>query len=68
MRFAGLAIQDALKMATTTPAEALSLSSRKGVIQPGADADLALIDPDLNVQATIINGVLVYDVRASHQN
>ena len=68
MRFVGLSINDALKMATTTPAEALGLSSRKGIIQPGADADLALLDPDLNVQATIINGVLVYDARASRQS
>lgn len=68
MRFAGLTIQDALKMATTTPAEALGLSSRKGTIQPGADADLALIDPNINVLATIVNGALVYDARASRQN
>jgi N-acetylglucosamine-6-phosphate deacetylase len=68
IRFAGITIQDALKMATTTPAEALGLSSRKGIIQPGADADLALVDPDLNVQATIVNGALVYDARASRQN
>lgn len=64
MRFAGLSINDALRMGTTTPAEALGLSSRKGVIQPGADADLALVDPDLNVRATIVNGKLVYDARA----
>jgi len=68
MRFAGLTIQDALKMATTTPAEALGLSSRKGIIRPGADADLALVGPDFNVLATIVNGALVYDVRASRQN
>jgi N-acetylglucosamine-6-phosphate deacetylase len=68
MRFAGLSIHDALKMATTTPAEALGLSSRKGVIQPGADADLVLVDPGLNVQATIVNGALVYDARTSDPN
>jgi len=68
MRFAGLTIQDALKMATTTPAQALGLSSRKGIIQPGADADLALVDPNFNVRATIINGALVYDARASRQD
>jgi len=65
MRFAGLSINDALTMATMTPAEALGLSPHKGVIQPGADADLALVDPDLNVWATMVNGVLVYDVRKS---
>ena len=68
MRFAGLTIQDALKMATTTPAQALGLSSRKGIIQPGADAELALVDPNFNVRATIINGALVYDARASRQD
>jgi N-acetylglucosamine-6-phosphate deacetylase len=68
MRFAGVSIHDALRMATATPAEALGLSSRKGVIQPGADADLALVDPDLNVQATIVNGTLVYDARTHGLN
>jgi N-acetylglucosamine-6-phosphate deacetylase len=68
MRFAGLTIQDALKMATTTPAQALGLSSSKGIIQPGADADLALVDPNFAVQATIVNGALIYDARASTQN
>jgi N-acetylglucosamine-6-phosphate deacetylase len=64
MRFADLTINDALRMATTTPAEALGILSRKGIIRPGADADLALVDPDLNVRSTIINGALVYDARA----
>jgi N-acetylglucosamine-6-phosphate deacetylase len=68
MRFAGVSIHDALRMATATPAEALGLSSRKGVIQPGADADLALVNPDLNVQATIVNGTLVYDARTHGLN
>jgi N-acetylglucosamine-6-phosphate deacetylase len=63
IRFTGLSVNDALRMATTTPAEALGLSSRKGTIKPGADADLVLVDPDMNVRATIVNGALVYDAR-----
>jgi N-acetylglucosamine-6-phosphate deacetylase len=65
MRFAGVSINEALVMATATPAEALGLLPCKGIIQPGADADLALVDPDLRVWATMVNGVLVYDARAA---
>lgn len=34
--------------------------SQKGKIAPGADADLTLVDDDLNVQATVVAGRVVY--------
>jgi N-acetylglucosamine-6-phosphate deacetylase len=63
MAYTGVSIQDAVSMATTNPARALGLLPHKGVLQPGADADLALVDPDFNVLATMVGGRLVYDAR-----
>jgi N-acetylglucosamine-6-phosphate deacetylase len=50
----GIPLADALHMAATTPARVLGL--RKGRIAPGYDADLAVLDADLQVVATILAG------------
>ena len=60
MAFAGLPLTEALSMATAVPAEALNLAGRKGVIAPGADADLILLDADLAVTLTMVSGQVVY--------
>ena len=60
MRFAGLTLPEALPMATSVPAEALHLTGRKGVLAPGADADVVLLDSALNVVTTVVGGRVVY--------
>ena len=59
-RFAGLSPNAALAMATRVPAEALGLGGLKGVLQPGADADVVLVDHDWHVHAAIVGGVLAF--------
>jgi N-acetylglucosamine-6-phosphate deacetylase len=65
-RFAGLSANAALAMATRVPAEALGLGGRKGVLQPGADADVVLVDDDWNVHAAMVGGVLAFDTADVH--
>ncbi len=60
MRFAGLSLSQALPMATSVPAEAMNLAGRKGVLAPGADADVILLDADLHVRLTMVGGRVVY--------
>ena len=60
MRYAGLSLAEALPMVTSTPAEALGLAGRKGVLAPGADADVVLLDAQLNVVTTVVAGRVVY--------
>lgn len=60
IQFTGLSLAEALPMATSVPAEALGLAGRKGTLAPGADADIALLTPDLTVSATLISGRVVY--------
>ena len=54
--FVGLPLNQAVAMATTTPAAALGLSGRKGAIQPGADADIILIDPTFHLKSVLLGG------------
>lgn len=60
MRFTGLSLPEALPMATSTPAEAMGWQGRKGVLAPGADADVVLLDAQLQVCTTIVGGRVVY--------
>jgi N-acetylglucosamine-6-phosphate deacetylase len=53
-------LDEVLLMATSVPAEAMGLGRRKAVLMAGADADLVLLDADLNICMTIVAGQVVY--------
>lgn len=59
VQLAGVPPADAVKMAATTPARLLGLSG-KGVLAPGKDADLVLLDEDFTVALTAVEGTIVY--------
>jgi N-acetylglucosamine-6-phosphate deacetylase len=52
-------IQDAIKMASTTPATFLGLQQQKGYLAPGFDADWVVLTDQYYVNATYIAGELV---------
>ena len=52
----GIPFDDAVRMATLTPAEMLFIDDRKGKIAVGYDADLLLLDEELCLKAVIIDG------------
>jgi N-acetylglucosamine-6-phosphate deacetylase len=49
----GFPLAQALHMATLNPARRLGIEARKGVIAPGADADLVFLDDSLQVAAVM---------------
>lgn len=49
----GVPLAQALSMATINPARRLGIETRKGVIAPGADADLVFLDDALNLAAVM---------------
>jgi N-acetylglucosamine-6-phosphate deacetylase len=55
--------EEAFRTVTSTPARILE-DERRGVIEPGAAADLALLSPDLAVAAAVVDGRVVFDGRA----
>lgn len=52
---------DAVKMATLNPARAMGFSNRLGSITLGKDASLTVIDEDVNVYLTMVQGRIVYN-------
>ena len=51
-------LEEALKVITTNPAEAYVLKT-KGKIGEGMDADLVILDSDLNINTVIAKGKIV---------
>lgn len=57
---AGVPLPHVLAMASYVPARQLGLRDRKGSIQPGFDADIAVLSADFRVMLTIVGGEVVY--------
>lgn len=58
-----LTIPQAVAMASLSPARCIGLDDRKGSIEVGKDADLALADDQFEISATILGGRTIYDRR-----
>ena len=58
---AGVLPQDAIRMASATPADVIGLGDSIGHIAPGYRAGLVVMDEALHVQATISDGAVLYD-------
>lgn len=56
VEYVGIALDEALRMASLYPARAIGVDDRLGLIKQGMVANLAIFDRDFNVQATVVNG------------
>ena len=52
----GLPLEEALKLLTSTPAEVLGKTGRKGCVAPGADADLLILGDGLEIDSLFARG------------
>jgi N-acetylglucosamine-6-phosphate deacetylase len=57
----GLPLPWAIQMASLNPARALGLEAHKGSLEIGKDADVILIDEEINVYLTVVQGCVVHD-------
>ena len=55
-----ISLQQAIGMLTLNPARAAQVAHRKGCLQAGYDADLAIFDSSLVLQATICRGMVAF--------
>jgi N-acetylglucosamine-6-phosphate deacetylase len=46
-------------MASLNPAKAIGLDQQKGSLEVGKDADVLVLDQDLNVQLALVEGMVV---------
>lgn len=59
-RTIGLPLEEALRMASLYPAEALGVDKERGRIAPGLRADLVHLSDELSVRGTLIGGETAY--------
>jgi N-acetylglucosamine-6-phosphate deacetylase len=62
----GLSVEEAVRLASTNPARILKLDS-KGVLAPGKDADLVVLNHDFEVLMTVVGGKIVYEDGGFHE-
>ncbi|MFH1422821.1 MAG: N-acetylglucosamine-6-phosphate deacetylase [Planctomycetota bacterium] len=60
MTHVGIPLEKSVRMASEIPAKIISVSKNKGSISIGRDADLLLIDENLNVKLTMCEGNIVF--------
>lgn len=60
VKFTGDPLSQALTTATSNPALAMGMKGKKGVLAPGADADIVLMDEEFNIHLTMVGGRTVY--------
>lgn len=53
----GLPIEEAIRMASLYPAEAMGLGDRHGRLAPGYSADFLLLEPDLSIRSVFVDGM-----------
>lgn len=59
VQLAGIPLWDAVTMATATPARVAGLADKKGKLAPGYDADILLLDQQLQVRTVMARGEFV---------
>jgi len=60
IQLAEVPLQEAVRMASTTPATIMGVNDRKGSLIAGKDADIVIFDNNINIEKTIIKGIVVY--------
>jgi N-acetylglucosamine-6-phosphate deacetylase len=67
MNFAGWDLQQSLRLATLNPAKVAG-AAKKGIVAPGADADLVVLTPEGEVGATIVKGAVIHEPAGGQRN
>lgn len=60
MRATGEPLENIWQVMSLNPARAIHIAHRKGSLEIGKDADLVLVDEELDVQLTVVEGSIVY--------
>lgn len=59
----GYPLHRAVKMACLTPARIAGIDNAKGSLEAGKDADITIIDEDINVYMTMVKGKVLFSVK-----
>ncbi|NMA64990.1 MAG: N-acetylglucosamine-6-phosphate deacetylase [Clostridiaceae bacterium] len=61
IKFTGRKMEELIPLLTSNPAALMRISDKKGSIEEGKDADLVVIDDELNVETTIVGGNIIFN-------
>lgn len=56
-----ISLWECINCASLNPATTLGIDNKKGSLEVGKDADIAIFDSEFNVQKTIVKGVIKYE-------
>jgi len=56
----GIQLPKAIQMASYNPAKSIGIDDKKGSLEPGKDADIVILNKNLETELTIVTGKIVY--------
>jgi len=56
----GIQLPKAIQMASYNPAKSIGINGKKGSLEPGKDADIVILNKNLETELTIVAGKIVY--------
>jgi N-acetylglucosamine-6-phosphate deacetylase len=68
LSYTGCTLIDVIQMASVNPAKQLNIYDRKGSIAVGKDADIVIIDENMEVHMTICRGLTAYRKEETNEN
>src|SRR5699024_5772449 len=60
LKLNGVTLKDIVQMASVNPAKQIGVYNQKGSLAIGKDADVVLVDDNLNISYTICGGIIAY--------
>ncbi|MCS7181409.1 MAG: amidohydrolase family protein, partial [bacterium] len=60
IKITGLSFEELLITATITPAKLLGIYDKKGTLEEGKDADMVILNRNMEVEMTIVEGEIIY--------
>jgi N-acetylglucosamine-6-phosphate deacetylase len=62
LNLAEVPLLDIITMASLTPARIMKVQDRKGSLEIGKDADIVIFDNAINIQMTMVEGRIIYQL------
>jgi len=56
----GISLPKAIQMASFNPAKSIGIDDKKGSLKPGKDADIVILNKNLETELTVVAGKVVY--------
>jgi N-acetylglucosamine-6-phosphate deacetylase len=56
----GVLLPKAIQMASFNPAKSIGIDDKKGSLEPGKDADIVILNKNLETELTMVAGKVVY--------